>query len=136
MLKHSLLTFKLPPSQLFTDSSRPIYQPSSTPPIKPNGCPLHQLAALPVTLATRPGSCPAPLAQLKSCHFLIESGLSFSVCSRFPIWQWSPLFSAKRPEKTKRRKKGGDERTLLRTERNPRFKTGDTKAAFIHSGGS
>lgn len=72
------------------------------PPIKPNCCPLHQLAELPVTLATRPGSCPAPLAQMKSCHFLIDSGLSFCLCSRFPIWQQSPLFSAKAHEKRKR----------------------------------
>ncbi|CAB1426042.1 unnamed protein product [Pleuronectes platessa] len=95
-----------PQPQSSAHSSCPTSQPPSTatrhpPPrsISSNCCPLHQLAELPVPLATGPGSCPAPLAQLKSCHFLIDSGLSFCLCSPFPIWQWSQLFSAKDPEK-------------------------------------
>uniref|UniRef100_A0A3P9M639 Uncharacterized protein n=1 Tax=Oryzias latipes TaxID=8090 RepID=A0A3P9M639_ORYLA len=55
-------------------------QPSSSVYLsRPNGCPTHQLAQLPVTLATRPGSCPAPLAQLKSCPFLVTSFLNACV---------------------------------------------------------
>lgn len=70
-----------------------------------------------VTLATGPGSCPAPLARLKGCHFLIDSGLSLVLCSRFPIWQQLPLFGAKPYE---RRKKG--EHTLLSFKGNLKFK--------------
>lgn len=88
--------------QLFTLSSCPASQPSPTASHRPLHSPPQQLAEPPVTLATRPGSCPAPLARLKSCHFLIDSGLSFCLCSRFPIWQWSQLFSARASEKRKR----------------------------------
>lgn len=100
-LKCSVFIFKLP--QLFILS--PVQYPNRHPlpsHHRANCCPLHQLAELLVTLATRPGSCLAPLAELNCCHFLIDSGLSFCLCSRFPIWQWALLFSAKAPEKRKR----------------------------------
>lgn len=90
-----------PTNSLF---SCPTSQPSSSalPPSDPTAARCTTLAELPVTLATRPGSCPAPLAQLKSCHFLIDSALSFCPCSRFPIWQCARLFSAKASERRKR----------------------------------
>ena len=68
-------------------------------------------------MVTGPRSCPVPLARLKGCHFLIDSGFSLVLCSRFPIWQQSPLFSAKPYE---RREKG--EHTLLSFKGNLKFK--------------
>lgn len=104
-LKHSLLTFKLHhphPPTLSSPAQHPNRHPPPSPPSDPTAARCTTLAELPVTLATRPGSCPAPLAQLKSCHFLIDSALSFCPCSRFPIWQCARLFSAKASERRKR----------------------------------
>lgn len=96
-------------------SSIPIVTPPT--PSSQTAAHLHWLDELFVTLATGPGSCPAPLARLKGCHFLIDSGLSLVLCSRFPIWQQSPLFGAKPYE---RREKG--EHTLLSFKGNLKFK--------------
>lgn len=105
----------------FTDvkSPHPVLYLNRHPPTPSNqtAAHLHWLDELLVTLATGPGSCPAPLAWLKGCHFLIDSGLSLLLCSRFPIWQQLPLFGAKPYE---RREKG--EHTLLSFKGNLKFK--------------